>query len=397
MTKRSIRSASVSGKHVLVRVDFNVPLKSGAVADDTRIRAALPTISWLLDHNARVILASHLGRPGGKVIKDLRLEPVANHLAKLLDRPVTAMNSISGSDVLDTVDKMADGDVILLENLRFDPGEEANDSDFAQQLAELADMYVNDAFGTSHRAHASTEGVAHLLPTYLGFLMQHEVDTLSKLLEAPAHPFIAIIGGAKVSDKIGILRHLLSRVDAILIGGGMANTFLKAQGVNVGTSLMEPEHLDAARDILGRAASQKVDIVLPEDVVVAASPEESRGETRAATAVPDDKAILDIGPLTSSAFAEQIGRAQTIFWNGPLGVAERAPFAVGTRRVAEAVAMADAYTVIGGGDSIAAIEQIGLASHIDHVSTGGGASLEFLEGRTLPGIAVIPDEAGAST
>lgn len=397
MTKRSVKSADVAGKNVLVRVDFNVPLKNGKVADDTRIRAALPTINWLLEHNAKLILASHLGRPGGKVIDGLRMAPVADHLSKLLHAPVKAMTSISGADVLDTVDNMADRDIILLENLRFDPGEEANDSDFAQQLAELADLYVNDAFGTSHRAHASTEGVAHLIPSYLGFLMQHEVDTLSKLLDHPDHPFVAIIGGAKVSDKIGILQHLIARVDTILVGGGMANTFLKADGYEVGRSLMEEEHLESALNILVSAARDKVEIQLPSDVVVADSIDDTRGDTVSIRDVPAEKAIFDIGSETTRAFAEVIADAKTIFWNGPLGVSEHAPFAVGTRRVAEAVAMADAFTVIGGGDSIAAIEQIGLASHIDHVSTGGGASLEFLEGKSLPGIEVIPDDTESAS
>lgn len=391
MTKRSIRSADVAGKHVLVRVDFNVPLNDGTITDDTRIRAALPTIQWLIDHDAKVILASHLGRPRGKVVDELRMAPVAAHLSTLLDRPVGAMTSISDSSVTTTVDDMENGDVILLENLRFDPGEEANDSDFARTLAELADIYVNDAFGTSHRAHASTEGVANHIPAYLGLLMEHEIETLTRLLHDPEHPFIAIIGGAKVSDKIGILEHLIDRVDAILVGGGMANTFLKADGKDVGISLLEEDQIDTASAIMERARDHEVDLLLPTDVVVAESIEADRGQTVPADDVPADQAILDIGSETASAFAGVIANAKTVLWNGPLGVAERPPFAVGTRRVAEAVAMSDGFTVIGGGDSIAAIEQIGLATHIDHVSTGGGASLEFLEGKELPGIRIIPD------
>lgn len=391
MTKRSVRSADVAGKHVLVRVDFNVPLSDGRISDDTRIRAALPTITWLIEHDAKVILASHLGRPKGKAHDVLRLAPVAEHLSALLRRPVKALPSISDASVLDAVDGMAHGDVILLENLRFDPGEEANDSEFAQQLAELADLYVNDAFGTSHRAHASTVGVANLIPAYLGLLMQREVEALSKLLDNPDRPFVAIIGGAKVSDKIEILEHLIARVDTILIGGGMANTFLKAQGFEVGTSLMEDDQLDTARTILGSAGSRSVEIILPTDVVVANSLDDERSETVAVTNVPAGKAIFDIGAETATTFARRIADANTVLWNGPLGVAEHPSFAVGTRRVAEAVAMSNGFTVVGGGDSIAAIEQIGLSSHIDHVSTGGGASLEFLEGKSLPGIAVIPD------
>lgn len=391
MTKRSIRSADVAGKHVLVRVDFNVPLNDGTITDDTRIRAALPTIAWLIDHDAKVILASHLGRPRGKVVDELRMAPVAAHLSTLLGRPVGAMTSISDSSVTTTVDDMENGDVILLENLRFDPGEEANDSDFARTLAELADIYVNDAFGTSHRAHASTEGVANHIPAYLGLLMEHEIETLTRLLHDPEHPFIAIIGGAKVSDKIGILEHLIDRVDAILVGGGMANTFLKADGKDVGISLLEEDQIDTASAIMERARDHEVDLLLPTDVVVAESIEADRGQTVPADDVPADQAILDIGSETASAFAGVIANAKTVLWNGPLGVAERPPFAVGTRRVAEAVAMSDGFTVIGGGDSIAAIEQIGLATHIDHVSTGGGASLEFLEGKELPGIRIIPD------
>ncbi len=396
MTKRSIRSADVAGKTVFVRVDFNVPIADGVITDDTRIRAALPTISWLIERNARVVLASHLGRPGGKANDELRMAPVAARLAELLERPVTAMASITGSDVTDAVDAMNDGDVILLENLRFDPGEEANDPDFARELADLADIYVNDAFGTSHRAHASTEGIANHIPAYLGFLMQREVEALSRLLEAPEHPFIAIIGGAKVSDKIGILDHLIERVDTLLIGGGMANTFLHAQGHEVGTSLMEEDQVDTARRILEHATERGVEVMLPLDVVVAEDVDAGRGTTVSISEVPAGSAIFDIGSETRRAFFRAILEAKTVFWNGPLGVAEKPTFAVGTRRVAEAVAMADGYTVIGGGDSIAALEQIGLADQIDHVSTGGGASLEFVEGRTLPGIAMVPDEADAS-
>lgn len=396
MAKRSIRSADVTGKNVLVRVDFNVPLKDGKIADNTRIRAALSTIQWLIDHDARVILCSHLGRPGGKVVGGLRMAPVGEHLATLLDRPVKVMSSITGADVLEATDDMADGEVILLENLRFDPGEESNDSDFAQELAQLADIYVNDAFGSSHRAHASTVGVPNQIPAYLGFLMQHEVETLSKLLDKPEHPFVAIIGGAKVSDKIAFLEHLIERVDAILIGGGMANTFLKATGYEIGNSLVELDQLDTANSILAAAKEKKVDIALPTDVVIADSIDDDRGETVPIARVPPDKSIFDIGRDTASAFADIICDAKTVLWNGPLGVAEHPPFAVGTRRVAEAVAMTEGFTVIGGGDSIAAIEQIGLASHIDHVSTGGGASLEFLEGKALPGIAIIPDKSEES-
>jgi len=391
MPKRSIRTADVAGKNVLVRVDFNVPLEDGTITDDTRIRAALPTITWLVDHNARVILASHLGRPRGKVVDELRLRPVAERLSELLGRPVAAMSTITGTDVTNAVDNMKDGDIILLENLRFDPGEEANDSDFAQELAELADIYVNDAFGSSHRAHASVEAVANYLPAYMGFLVEHEIENLSRLLESPEHPFVAIIGGAKVSDKIGILKRLLDRVDTILIGGGMANTFLKSQGIDVGTSLMEEDQLDTARTILETAREKQVEIILPSDVIVADSIDADRGENVPVTEVPSDKAIFDIGSETRRTFFTTISGAKTVFWNGPLGVAERPPFAFGTRRVAEAVAISDAYTVVGGGDSIAAIAAIGLTSNIDHVSTGGGASLEFLEGRSLPGIDVIPD------
>jgi phosphoglycerate kinase len=392
MTKRSVRSADVAGKHVLVRVDFNVPLDDdGRITDDTRIRASLPTITWLIEHDARVILASHLGRPKGKVVEGLSMAPVGERLSELLGKPVQVMASISGPDVVNQVDAMEDGDVILLENLRFDPGEEANDSSFCQDLADLADLYVNDAFGTSHRAHASTAGVANDLPAYMGLLMEDEIAALSRLLDTPQHPFVAIIGGAKVSDKIGILEHLLDRVDTLLIGGGMANTFLKAEGLEVGTSLMEEDQLDTARDILASAKMHKVTVMLPTDAVIADGINSERGQNVAITEVPADKSILDIGSETRGAFFREIRDAKTVFWNGPLGVAERPPFALGTRRVAEAVAVCDGYTVIGGGDSIAAIEQIGLASQIDHVSTGGGASLEFIEGKTLPGIAAIPD------
>jgi phosphoglycerate kinase len=303
------------------------------------------------------------------------------------------MSSITGPDVIEAVDSMHDGDVILLENLRFDPGEEANDADFCNQLADLADLYVNDAFGAAHRAHASTVGVANDLPAYMGLLMEHEIDTLSRLLESPEHPFVAVIGGAKVSDKMGILGHLLDRVDSLLIGGGMANTFLKAQGKEIGTSLVEDDQLDTARQLLADAAERKVTISLPTDVVVAESPDAERGQNVPVDEVPADKMILDIGSDTRRAFFRAIMAAKTVLWNGPLGVAERPPFALGTRRVAEAAATTDAYTVVGGGDSIAALEQIGLASQIDHVSTGGGASLEFLEGKTLPGIAAIPEDA----
>lgn len=391
MDPRQITIADVQGKRILCRVDFNVPLKDGAITDDTRIRAALPTITWLRDHGARVILCSHLGRPKGKIVDNLRLAPVAERLSDLLGAPVTSLDAITGPGVQQAVAGMKDGDVLLLENLRFDPREEANDPALARELGDLADIYVNDAFGAAHRAHASTEGVAHVLPAYTGLLMRAELDALGKLLDEPEHPFVAIIGGAKVSDKLAVLENLLPRTDALLIGGGMANTFLLAQGYDVGRSLVEEDLVGTARNLLQQAETAGITIGLPADVVVAGTIDAPAGDVTSVDQVDDDAAIFDIGPGSAEGYAKLIAGARTVFWNGPLGVAENPAFAQGTATVAKAVAACDGYTVIGGGDSVAAIEQLGLADRIDHISTGGGASLEFLEGRDLPGITAIPE------
>lgn len=392
MAKRLVTRADVRGKRVLCRVDLNVPLKDGVIKDDTRIRAALPTTQWLIEHRARVILCSHLGRPQGKVADELRLAPIAHRLSELLKLEVRTVDHVTGEAVTDAVGHLGDGDVLLLENLRFDPREEANDNALAAELAALADLYVNDAFGAAHRAHASTEGVAHRLPAYLGLLMRREIDALSKLLEDPERPFAAIIGGAKVSDKLTVLEHLLARVDTLLIGGGMANTFLFAQGKPIGTSLVERDLGTQASALLAAATRQGVTIDLPTDVVVAESIDAESGTIRPVAGIAGTEAIFDIGPDTAGRFADRISEMKTILWNGPLGVAENPAFVEGTTTVAKAVAVAKGYTVIGGGDSVAAVESLGLVGTIDHISSGGGASIEFLEGRTLPGIAAIPED-----
>jgi phosphoglycerate kinase len=392
MTKRSMTSADVRGKRVLCRVDFNVPLDGGTITDDTRIRSSLPTIEWLREHGARVVLCSHLGRPKGQVRDEFRLRPAGDRLAELLDAPVTIIPTTIGPEAEQAVAGLRDGDVALLENLRFDPREEKNDPEFAQALARLGDLYVNDAFGAAHRAHASTAGVADYLPAYLGLLMQKEVDALGKLLDSPERPFAAIIGGAKVSDKIAVLKNLVSKVDTLLIGGGMANTFLLAQGKAVGTSLVEKDQVDTANAIIEQTAERGVALMLPTDVIVASDIKATQGDVVPAEDISPDVAIFDIGPETAKAYAAAIASHKTVLWNGPLGVTENDAFAGGTRTVAEAVAAADGYTVIGGGDSVAAIEKLGYSDRIDHISTGGGASLEFLEGKTLPGIAAIPEE-----
>lgn len=391
MTKRSLTSADVRGKRVLCRVDFNVPLKDGAITDDTRIQAALPTINWLLDHDAKVILSSHAGRPKGKVNEDMRLKAAGDRLSELIGKPVTSVSDTVGPKAHAAVDAMQDGDVVLLENLRFDAREEKNDSEFAKELASLADIYVNDAFGAAHRAHASTEGVAHELPAYLGLLMQKEVDSLGKLLDNPERPFAAIIGGAKVSDKIAVLENLVSKVDTLLIGGGMANTFLLAQGYKVGTSLVEKDQVDTAKRIMADAEKRGVKVLLPTDVIVAHDITAKDGKVIAIDSIGANDAVFDIGPDSVKAYADAIASHKTVLWNGPLGVAENPAFENGTKGVAEAVAKADGFTVIGGGDSVAAIEKLGYANQIDHISTGGGASLELLEGKDLPGIAAIPE------
>ena len=393
MPKRSIEQAEVSGRRVLVRVDFNVPLDDGRVADDTRIRAALPTITYLLDRDARVVLVSHLGRPKGKPNPAYRMEPVARRLSELLGREVPALEEVVGPTVEQAVAALSPGDALLLENVRFEPGEEQNDPDLATRLARLGDLFVNDAFGAAHRAHASTVGVAKLLPTYAGFLLRREVDVLSRLRQAPERPFVAILGGAKVSDKLGVVAGLLDRVDALLIGGGMANTFLQASGLAVGNSLVEHDRVEDARRIWDDARDRSVALHLPSDVVVAASIEADEGRVVPAAHVPVGASIFDVGPETIARFGRELAAARTVFWNGPMGVFERPAFAAGTRGVAAAVARAPGFTVVGGGDSVAAIEQMGMAGAIDHISTGGGASLELLEGRELPGIAAIP-EAG---
>jgi phosphoglycerate kinase len=385
--KKTIRDIDVEGKRVLVRVDFNVPLDQGEVADDTRIRAALPTIQYLIEQGSRVILMSHLGRPKGKAREELRLSPVAERLAELLDRPVVMAVDCVGQEVRTAVDRLSPGDVLLLENLRFHPGEEANDPEFVSRLASLGEVYVNDAFGTAHRAHASTEGVAHRLPAVAGFLMEKELNFLSKALESPEHPFVAILGGAKISDKIGVVDNLLGKVDALLIGGGMANTFLKAQGHQVGQSLVEDESLSLARELLDKAGRK---LVLPVDVVVADKFDaEAQSQIVSVEEVPAEWRILDIGPATVERFAQELYTAKTVVWNGTMGVAEFPRFAAGTQAIIEMLAESQATTIVGGGDTAAAVQQAGLVEKMTHVSTGGGASLEFLEGKVLPGVAAL--------
>jgi phosphoglycerate kinase len=391
MKTRSVRDASVAGKRVFVRVDFNVPLDGQTITDDTRIRAALPTIEHLVDQGAKVILCSHLGRPKGKPNDAFRLNPVSNRLAELLGKPVKTVSDVVGPEAKEAAARLADGEILLLENVRFEPGEEKNDPNLARELASLADIYVNDAFGAAHRAHASTAGIARFLPAYAGFLMDAEVSALQRLLDAPERPFITILGGAKVSDKLAVIENLIPKVDALLIGGGMANTFLLAQGRRIGSSLAERDFEGKARELLKQAADSGTEILLPIDVAVAADLD-GKPEIVSVDNVRDDRAIFDIGPESVATFTARIGAAKTIFWNGPMGVFEKPAFANGTRAIALAVANSDAFTVVGGGDSVAAVEQTGVADQISHISTGGGASLEFVEGRELPGLTPLQEK-----
>jgi phosphoglycerate kinase len=395
VNKRTIRDADVAGKRVFVRVDFNVPLADGKVTDDSRIRAAIPTINLLLQRGARIILASHLGRPDGKVQDGLRLRPVGERLTQLLRRNVPVTGDALGVGTEDAIKRLRSGEVLLLENLRFHAEEEKNDPAFAATLASYADIYVNDAFGTAHRAHASTVGIAELLPAYAGLLMEREIEMLSRLLESPERPFAAILGGAKVSDKIKVIDHLLTKVDMLVLGGGMANTFLLAQGKAIGKSLAEPDRVEDARRILAAAEANNVQVVLPIDVIVAK--EVTRGteyKTLPAEKIPASWHIVDLGKASQDLIVDALSNVRTVFWNGPLGVFEIPSFAHGTRAVARMLAeRADngATVIVGGGDSVAAVTQEGLADRMTHISTGGGASLEFLEGRELPGVTVLPD------
>lgn len=390
MNKQTIRDIDVRNKRVLVRVDFNVPIKDGKVTDDTRIRAALPTLQALIDGGGKLILMSHLGRPKGGPDPKFSLKPAAERLSELLGKPVKMAPDCVGEAVEKMVAALQPGDVLVLENTRFYPGEEKNDLTLAQQMARLGDVYVNDAFGSAHRAHSSTEGVARFLPAVAGLLMEKELEFLGKALEAPERPFIAILGGAKISDKIGVIKNLLGKVDALLIGGGMANTFLKAQGYDMGDSLVEESSLDEARSLLQQGEGK---LFLPVDLVVAdAFAADARHQVVPIDQVPAGWRALDIGPATIAHFSNRLAGARTVVWNGPMGVFEFPAFAKGTTAIAEVLAgLGGATTIIGGGDSVAAIQQAGLADKITHISTGGGASLEFLEGRVLPGVAALRD------
>ena len=388
--KKTVRDIDVAGKKVLVRVDFNVPIQDGKVGDDTRIRAALPTINYLLDHGASLILCSHLGRPKGEPDPAFSLQPVAVYLGDVLGQQVLFAEDCIGPLAEKAAQQLQPKDVLLLENTRFHAGEKKNDPEMAKQLASLADIYVNDAFGSAHRAHASTAGVAQFLPAVAGFLMEKEIRYLGQAIADPERPFLAILGGAKISDKIGVIKNLLTKADQVLIGGGMANTFFKAQGYPVGDSLVEDESLDVAREIISTADNR---LRLPVDVVIGDEfSNEARIEVISMGPIPDGWRILDIGPETVASFGKLISEAGTVVWNGPMGVFEFPNFAAGTNGIAAAVAGSQATSIIGGGDSVAAINQAGLAGKITHISTGGGASLEMLEGKTLPGLAALEDK-----
>lgn len=394
MPKKTVKDVAVSGKRVLLRVDFNVPMsKDGAISDDTRIRACLPTVKYLINHHARVIICSHLGRPDGKVVEELRLAPVAKRLSQLIGKPVKVLRDCVGPEVEADIAKLNNDEVVLLENLRFHPEEEANDPNFTQALSRLADIYVNDAFGASHRAHASIVGVAKYLPAVSGFLMERELKALGGALESPKRPFAAMIGGAKVSGKLAVLENIAGKVDALLIGGGMAATFIKSQGYGVGASMVENDKLDYVQKLMEKAKSLGVRLLLPQDMVVTDKLEAgSSTKTVLATKIPDGWIAADIGPRTIEEFSRELKKCKTVLWNGPVGVFEIPQFAEGTRHLAKVLAGLKATTVVGGGSTAEAVTEMGLAGKISHVSTGGGASLKFLEGKVLPGVAVLQDK-----
>jgi len=393
MNKKSVRDVQTAGKKVFVRVDFNVPLENGQITDDTRIRETLPTIRFLTEQGAKVILASHLGRPKGQVVEEMRLTPVAARLSELLGKPVVKADEAIGESVKAQIASLNDGDVLLLENVRFYEGEEKNDPELAKAFAELAELYVNDAFGAAHRAHASTEGIAHHLPAVSGLLMEKELEVLGKALNNPDRPFTAIVGGSKVKDKIGVIEHLLGIADNLLIGGGLSYTFLKAQGYEIGKSLVDNEKLDLALGFLKKAKEKGCNLMLPVDIVIG-DDFSNNANTRVVpiNEIPADWEGFDIGPKTRELYADVIAKSKLVVWNGPMGVFELNPYLNGTKAVAEACAKTAGYTVIGGGDSAAAAEKFHLADKMDHISTGGGASLEFMEGKALPGVVALNDK-----
>lgn len=393
MAKKTIADINVQGQRVLMRVDFNVPMQDGVITDDKRIRAALPSIQHLVKQGGKVILMSHFGRPKGAVNESMRLDPIAKRLGELLGQPVQKVDDCIGPEVAKAVDALKPGEVLVLENVRFYAEEEKNDPEFAKKLASLGDVFVNDAFGTAHRAHASTTGVADYLPAVSGFLMEKELEFLGGALDEPKRPFVAILGGAKVKDKIGVIESLLDKADTLIIGGGMAYTFFKAQGYEIGNSLLDEERLDFARDVMVKAEQKGVKLLFPVDIVVGKErSEDTEYKVVDFDKMPADWEGLDSGPKTTELFSEVVKTAGTVVWNGPMGVFEMEAFAAGTRGLAEALANSSAISIIGGGDSAAAVEQMGLAGTMTHVSTGGGASLEFLEGKTLPGVAALNDK-----
>ncbi|MHB1393382.1 MAG: phosphoglycerate kinase [Clostridia bacterium] len=394
LNKKSIQDIDVKGKKVLVRVDFNVPIdESGSITDDRRIREALPTIKYLREHNAKVILMSHLGRPKGKFNMKYSLKPVAERLSERLGAGVKLANDVVGDEVLAMTNSLKEGDVMLLENVRFYEEEEKNDKEFTKKLAALGDIYVNDAFGTAHRAHATTAGIAEFLPSAIGFLIKKEMDIMGKALTEPERPFVAILGGAKVSDKIGVIENLMDKVDALLIGGGMAFTFYKAMGHEIGKSILEADKVELAGEILRKAEEKRIKLLLPMDIVIAREfKNDAPSRTVTVDMIPEDQLGLDIGEHTREVFSDIVKHAKTVVWNGPMGVFEMPNFAKGTFALAEAMSECKGTTIVGGGDSAAAVEQLGFADKITHISTGGGASLEFLEGKVLPGIDAINEK-----